>query len=85
MAREVKLSQLDAVLSELSYPISHAAAVEACDDVTLRLADGEVPLGDVVGESNADRFESVDDLGNEVMGLLPRNAVGEPYQAEGEG
>jgi hypothetical protein len=85
MTREVKLNQLDSVLSELSYPVEREAAVDAFEDVTLRLADGEVGLASVVAESSEDAFVSADDLGNEVMSRLPREAVGEPYQSEGEG
>jgi hypothetical protein len=44
-----------------------------------------VNLGESIGESSEDAFESVDDLANEVRSGLPRHAVGEPYQSEGEG
>jgi hypothetical protein len=53
--------------------------------MTLRLADGEENLGDVLTGSNAKRFDSADELESELMSLLPRNAVGEPSQSEGEG
>lgn len=85
MGRDVKLNELDAVLAELDYPVSRESVVDACDDVTLVLADGEENLGTVVAGSGNDAFDSVDDLENEVMNLLPRHAVGEPYQSEGEG
>ncbi|SIR87737.1 DUF5789 family protein [Natronorubrum thiooxidans] len=85
MAQAVKLNALETVLEELDYPISQTAAVDQCDDVTLILAEGEVNLGDIIADSNGDSFESVDDLETEVFNLLPRNAVGEPYQSEGEG
>jgi hypothetical protein len=49
------------------------------------LADGETNLGALIEESNDDTFDSVDDLENEVYNLLPREAVGEPGQSEGEG
>ncbi|MFC6732439.1 MULTISPECIES: hypothetical protein [unclassified Haladaptatus] len=81
----VKLNHLDALLDELSYPISRATAVERCGDVTLQLADGEENLGELLTHSNDERFESRDDLRNEILGLLPQQAVGEPYQSEGEG
>ena len=85
MTREIKLSHIEDPLSELSYPLSRDDAVDRLDDVTLRLADGEANLGEVVADSNADSFDSADDLQNEVLNNLPREAVGEPGQSEGEG
>ncbi|WP_254522300.1 DUF5789 family protein [Natrinema caseinilyticum] len=85
MAREVKLSHLETVLSELDYPISHDEAVSQTDDVTLVLAEGTENLGDIISGASDDRFVSADDLETEVMNLLPRHSVGEPYQSEGEG
>lgn len=85
MSRPVPLNELDAMLEELEYPLTPAAAADACSDVTLQLADGEEPFADVVDASSADAFESADELRSEVLSLLPREAVGEPYQSEGEG
>jgi hypothetical protein len=85
MARTIKLTNLEARLSELSYPIAHDDAVTQLRDTTLRLADGQTELAEVVASSNDDRFDSAGDLGGEVRALLPREAVGEPYQSEGEG
>ena len=85
MDREVKLSHLDDVLEEFDYPIEREAAVSAGEDVTLLLADGTENLGDVVSRSGTEEFESAEELSTEIMGLLPRRAVGEPYQSEGEG
>lgn len=85
MAREVKLREVESVLAELDYPTDRETAAEAFDDVTLVLAEGEENLGEVVAGSSDDRFESADDLAMEVRNLLPRHAVGEPYQSEGEG
>lgn len=85
METSVKLADLESVLADLDYPIERGRAADALGDVTLRLADGEVGLGDVVADSGQTRFESADDLGGEVRNLLPRRAVGEPYQSEGEG
>lgn len=85
MAREVKLNRLEPVLGELDYPIERERAATRYDDVTLQLADGEANLGETISGSSADEFESVDDLKSEIMNLLPRHAVGEPYQSEGEG
>jgi hypothetical protein len=62
-----------------------ADAAARYDDVTLVLADGTANLGDIIDQSSSDAFASADELTNEVMSLLPREAVGEPYQSEGEG
>jgi hypothetical protein len=83
--REIKLNELDAALADLDYPVDRAAAVDACGDVTLLLADGTEQLADVVGDSGAERFDSAEDLASEVMSTLPQHAVGEPYQSEGDG
>ena len=85
MTQDVKLNGLVNVLEDLEYPISQDEAVEQCDDVTLILADGEENLGEIVADSNGEQFASMDDLETEVFNLLPRHAVGEPYQSEGEG
>jgi hypothetical protein len=85
MARAVKLSHVRSALHELSYPVSRDEAVEQCDDVTLILAEGEVNLGETIAQLNEDEFDSVDDLDAEINNALPREAVGEPYQSEGEG
>ena len=84
MARELKLNQLHEAFAELDYPLSKAAAADACSDVTLQLADGTEPLADVVNESTLDEFDSADGLESEVMSHLPRNAVGEPFQSDGD-
>lgn len=85
MPREVKLNQLESVLGDLDYPVDPVTAATRLDDVTLQLADGEANLGETIEQSSQKSFESVDDLSSEVMNLLPRSAVGEPYQSEGEG
>lgn len=85
MAREVKLNHLDSVLADLDYPIARREVAETCDDVTLVLAKGTANLGVLVAGSSDEEFDSADDLANEVLNLLPRDAVGEPFQSEGEG
>lgn len=85
MAHRLKLEGLYPYLDTGEYPCSVAEATERYDDVTLVLADGTVTLGTVVADSTSDEFESADDLTMEVMSLLPRRAVGEPFQSEGEG
>jgi len=85
MAHTVKLNELEDVLGTLDYPISRADVVEECSNVRLQLADGYEPLDELIAGSSDDRFESPDDLGNEIRNLLPQHAVGEPHQSEGEG
>jgi uncharacterized protein YceH (UPF0502 family) len=82
---DVKLSRIESVLAALEYPISRNRAAAELADVTLLLADGERNLGSLVERSDSDRFESMDDLESELNNVLPREAVGEPYQSEGEG
>ncbi len=65
--------------------MTNDAAAAEFDDVTLLLADGERNLGSLIEASDAERFESTDDLGSELHNVLPREAVGEPFQSEGEG
>ena len=83
--REIKLSELETVLSDVEYPATREELVSEWEDVTLVLADGEENLGSVLSASSDDRFESKGDVSSEVLNLLPREAVGEPYQSEGEG
>jgi hypothetical protein len=85
MTREVKLSRVDEVLDELTYPIPRDDAAVELEDVTLLLADGEANLGELVSETGSDSFSSTEDLRGEINNTLPREAVGEPYQSEGEG
>ena len=85
MDRAIRLSELESELSSLSYPVSPDDVVDELGTTTLLLADGETTIGEVFSESNADRFDSADDLVAEVRSLLPREAVGEPHQSEGEG
>lgn len=80
----VKLCNLLARLSDFEYPLARPTAVAAGDGVTLDLADGTEDLGRVLSRSSEDTFASADELLSEVMALLPRHAVGEPYQSEGD-
>lgn len=85
METTVKLSRLEDALEELSYPVERELAAERLADVTVTYADGESNLGDIVADVGADRFDSVEDLRDEVYEYLPVEAVGEPGQSEGEG
>ena len=85
MGREVRLSHIDSMLSELSYPVSREVAAETFEDVTLKFADGQENLGELVAQTPADEYHSFEELRDEINNTLPREAVGEPYQSEGEG
>lgn len=82
---DVKLNRLEAVLDDFTYPLSREALIEECDDIVLVLAEGHEALVDILESSSEDSFASPDEVLNEVLSLLPRHAVGEPYQSEGEG
>jgi hypothetical protein len=84
MTQTVKLNQLHDLLEQFDYPLSHETAVDTAAGVTLQLADGTEPLAEVIADSSLNQFDSAEDLESEVMMLLPRNAVGEPYQSEGD-
>ena len=84
MAAELKLNELHDALADFDYPLSREAAADACEGITLLLADGTASLTDVIADSGAERFDAAEDLESEVMSTLPRNAVGEPYQSEGD-
>lgn len=84
MPREVPFSDCSSVLGEIEYPAGRAAAAEEFSDVALRLADGTVNLGGLISEINNETFESVEDLETDLHNVLPREAVGEPYQSEGD-
>jgi hypothetical protein len=85
MDRGTKLSRVEEVLDELDYPVMRSAAASELSDVTLELADGEANLGALVSETSSDSFGSTEELESELNNALPREAVGEPYQSEGDG
>ncbi|NGM69902.1 hypothetical protein G6M89_12925 [Natronolimnobius sp. AArcel1] len=82
---DVKLSRIETVLTDLEYPASNDDAVQEFSETTLLLADGERNLGSLVERSETEQFESPEDLKTELHNVLPREAVGEPFQSEGEG
>ena len=85
MSRTVKLSRVEETLDELSYPVTRTDAAAEFEDVTLLLANGETNLGKLIDDTDSDVYTSIDDLESELHNVLPRDAVGEPYQSEGEG
>ena len=84
MDREVKFSRIEESLEELDYPIEQGVAVDEFSNVTLLLADGEANLGDLVSKIDRETFESGADIESALHNVLPREAVGEPYQSEGD-
>ena len=84
MPERVKLSRVQSLFEELSYPVDRDEAAAEFDDVTLLYADGETNLGDLVADIDENRFESPDDLYTELQNTMPVEAVGEPGQSEGD-
>lgn len=80
----IRLNRISTVLSSFDYPLSPAAVARDCDEVVVELAEGTVDLGETIQESHADQFTSAGDLELEFMSLLPRHAVGEPFQSDGD-
>lgn len=84
MGREVEFSRIEIILDELKYPIERGSAAGQLADVTLILADGETNLGELIAASATDNFESPDDVISALHNTLPRAAVGEPFQSDGD-
>jgi len=85
MAQRVKYSRVGTVLGELTYPIPRDNAAIELDETMLVLAEGEENLGGLIAQTDQAEYESAHDLETEINNVLPREAVGEPYQSEGEG
>ena len=85
MGRTIPLSDVETVLTPLEYPIHPDSARNQLDDVTVTLADGEADLADLLDRTTVSEFDSPGDVVTELHNVLPRGAVGEPYQSEGEG
>ena len=84
MSREVHFSDVSEALEELEYPIERSEAGAELADVALVLADGREDFGDLISQTSSDVFESAEDLESELHNTLPRGAVGEPFQSEGD-
>lgn len=81
----VKLSRVESLFEELTFPVAREHAAERFADVTLQFAGGEGNLGEYVAECPSETFDSPDDLFADLNVVLPVEAVGEPGQSEGEG
>ncbi|WP_290810395.1 hypothetical protein [Halovivax sp.] len=85
MTESITLNELGETLDDLSYP-AHKSEVRAeFGDLELQLADGETTVGETLSWIETERFDSESELQDELIGALPRKAVGEPFQSEGEG
>lgn len=84
IGRTVRLNRIESILTSLEYPVEPSTVATECDDVSVRLADGDVNFDRTIGGSTARRFDSAEELRAELMSLLPREAVGEPYQSDGD-
>lgn len=84
MGRELELRNLSTLLEEIEYPVKRTAAADTLSDVTLLLADGEANLGELISRTASETYESAADIEAELHNVLPREAVGEPYQSEGD-
>lgn len=84
MGREVELNRIESVLQGLDYPITRDSAADQMAHVTLILADGEANLGELISAGATEEFESPDDMISALHNTMPRAAVGEPYQSDGD-
>jgi hypothetical protein len=84
MNEEIRLNRIATAFEDLAYPVRPPAVAAACEGVVVRLAEGTVEIDEVIAESNADQFTSSEDLELEFLNLLPRDAVGEPFQSDGD-
>jgi hypothetical protein len=84
MGTSVELSHLEEPLMTLTYPVARETAAEQLADVTVRLANGEENLGDLIADVPSDAFDSAEELRDELYGYLPEEALGEPGQSEGD-
>jgi hypothetical protein len=84
MVRKVELRNISKVLNDSKYPLARSAAAEEFSDVTLVLADGKADLGALISETTNETFESASDIETALHNVLPRRAVGEPHQSEGD-
>jgi len=81
----VKLRELPDRLDVVSFPTSREFVADEHGDIVVSYSNGEERLANLLADSGQERYDSVDDLMTDVQNSLPRDAVGEPYQSEGEG
>ncbi|KAB1196391.1 MULTISPECIES: hypothetical protein [Haloferax] len=84
MQDSIKLSRVEPILQDISYPTTRRDAADAFDGVTLLFADGNADLGDVIRTCFTDEFVDSRDLFYELNNALPIEALGEPGQSDGD-
>lgn len=84
MDQEVHLKDIGDVLSQLDYPTDRSTAIDELGETTVRLADGRINLGEVIERTGSEQYNRSGDLRAAIHAALPRRAVGEPYQSEGD-
>ena len=84
MVREIQFRNISTLLNDINYPLSQSAAAKEFSDVTLVLSDSKADLGKLISETPNETFESARDIETARHNVLPRRAVGEPYQSEGD-
>jgi hypothetical protein len=84
MQNNIKLSRVEPVLDDISYPTTRGDAAAAFDGVTLLLADGKANLGEVIRRTYSDEFADSRELFYELTMAMPIEAVGEPGQSDGD-
>lgn len=80
----IQFRNIASVLEEVDYPIERIAAAEEFSDVKVVFADGEAYLGELLAKTDTSTFGSAADIETALHNVLPRGAVGEPYQSEGD-
>jgi hypothetical protein len=81
---ELKLNTVIEQFERLDYPLDRETAAERFAGSTLLLADGQRDLGSLIGRTHASQFTSAEDLFVELQTVLPIEAVGEPFQSDGD-
>jgi hypothetical protein len=66
----VPLGSVGGVLDEIEYPVSRPEAAEQLQGTTVTFAGGKDDLGGLVSETDADSFESADDLERALHGAI---------------
>jgi hypothetical protein len=84
MMREIEFSNISTLLDDVDYPLAQSAATAEFSDVTVVFADGKADLAKLISETTKETFQSSSDIETALHNVLPRGAVGEPYQSEGD-
>jgi len=77
MGRTVAYQEVDAALSEFSYPVVRHDAAAALADVVVEFEDGtEANLGELVSETESDAFHAPADLRDELEDVVASPMLG---------